>query len=341
MPTKRSKATWLAAPFWNRQERRIRACWRVAIQLACYLIAQLSPTYLIGDRHDSNSLIWVGPVPFTHQSVFIFLGMLAILITTWIIGVLIDRRPFSQFGFQMGRQWWLDLLAGLLLGSLLMTLIFLVEWSLGWVEVTGVFQVHRIGIPFAAALLSPLLLFTAVAIQEELLARGYQIRNLAEGLHFAPINERVAILFGSLLSSGLFSWLHLNNPNVSWTSTFTIGLAGFFLSVGYILSGRLGVSIGLHFTWNLFQGTVFSFPVSGNKFDQVSVIAIKQGGPTLWTGGAFGPEAGLLGVIAMILGSLLIVWWIYQQEYHVALYRPLANYDSHRSIVEQKLRQHA
>lgn len=319
----------------------MRAGWRVALQLVCYLIAQLSPTYLIGDRHDNGSLIWVGSIPFTHQSVFIFLGMLAILITTWIIGVLIDRRPFSQFGFQMGRQWWLDLLVGLLLGSGLMTLIFLVEWSLGWVEITGVFQVHRISIPFGVALLSPLLLFIAVAIQEELLARGYQIRNFAEGLYFAPVNERGAILIASLLSSGLFSWLHLNNPNVSWTSTFNIGLAGFFLSVGYILSGRLGVSIGLHFTWNLFQGTVFNFPVSGNKFDQVAVIAIKQGGPTLWTGGAFGPEAGLLGVIAMIVGSLLIIWWIYQQEYHVALYRPLANYDGHRSIVEQKLRQQA
>ena len=339
MLTKISKAAWLVVPFWNRQEARLRAGWRVAIHLICYLIAQLSPTYLIGDRHDNSSMNWIGPLPFTHQSVFIFLGMMAILFTTWLVGVLIDRRPFSQFGFSMGRQWWLDFWAGLLLGSFLMTSIFLVEWSLGWVEIIGVFQVNQIGIPFGIAILSPLLLFIAVAIQEELLARGYQIRNLSEGLHFAWLNERGAILISMILSSGMFSWLHVNNPNVTWTSVVTIGLAGVFLGLGYILSGRLGLSIGLHLTWNLFQGTVFNFPVSGNRFDQVSVIAIKQGGPAIWTGGAFGPEAGLLGVIAMVLGSLLIVWWIYQQECQVTLYRSIANYEGRRSIVEQKLRQ--
>jgi hypothetical protein len=39
-------------------------------------------------------------------------------------------------------------------------------------------------------------------------------------------------------------------------------------------------------------------------------MAIQQGGPDVWTGGVFGPEAGLLGAAATLLGGLLIVGWV-------------------------------
>ena len=50
--------------------------------------------------------------------------------------------------------------------------------------------------------------------------------------------------------------------------------------------------------------------MSGTSTNSTTFIAVHQGGPVLWTGGAFGPEAGLLGIAAIIIGALLIVWWV-------------------------------
>jgi len=74
------------------------------------------------------------------------------------------------------------------------------------------------------------------------------------------------------------------------------------------VTGRLSTAIGLHVTWNLCQGAVFGFPVSGDK-EGASLLGIQQGGPTLMTGGAFGPEAGLMGVLASLAGIVLLLLW--------------------------------
>jgi hypothetical protein len=104
-------------------------------------------------------------------------------------------------------------------------------------------------------------------------------------------------------------------------------VAGLFLGLGFILTGELAIPIGLHITWNFFQGYVFGFPVSGIG-RTTSFIGINQGGPDLWTGGAFGPEAGLIGLLAMLLGSLLIGLWVRLLYGKVRLDTELAQYEA-------------
>lgn len=301
--------------FWDGQRRRLRALWRLLLHLlllmALAIAASLLGGWLLTSLGYSNV---VETMANPEESATSLLGtplvavgtLLVFTLAVWLSGRWLDRRRFAAFGLHTDGRWWRDLFFGLALGGVLMTLIFVVERAAGWITVTGTWQSPP-GTSFGIAILTPVVLFLCVGVYEELWSRGYLLTNMAEGLSF--LGERTAIIAGWVLSSAVFGVLHAMNPNATAISTFNLVLAGLFLGLGYLRTGELAIPIGLHITWNFFQGNVFGFPVSGNDVAQATVIAIQQGGDPLVTGGAFGPEAGLIGVGAILVGSGAIWWW--------------------------------
>ena len=306
-------------PFLNDRERRLRALWRLLLQYVIYSngapvlagvfgLALLAIFESASLGEDPAGTLATSPALRTASSVAAYL--VVAVASVWLAGRFFDRRPFSAFGLRLDRDWWLDFCFGLALGALLMTAIFSVELAAGWITVTGVFEVAGDVRPFALAILLPLAAFSFVGFYEELLSRGYQLQNMAEGLNFPSLGPRGAILLAWVLSSAVFGLLHFANPNASLISTLNITFAGLLLGTGYVLTGQLAIPIGLHITWNFFQGNVFGFPVSGIDPISATFVSIEQGGPPLFTGGAFGPEAGLLDPAATLVGSLLIWFWV-------------------------------
>ena len=303
---------YLVYPFWNSSQRRPRALWRIVLFLLVMSLLMFA-------------LIFILP-PFRYE-VSPFVEVVSILLAAWASAWLWDRRPFADYGFHFNSQWWRDFGFGLMLGALLMTGIFLVEWMAGWVEVVD--TIHEGVLPgaFLPSWVFFLMTFVAVGISEELLTRGYLIRNLAEGLNMPPLYEKYAVLLAWLITAVVFGLLHLGNPHMNTLSTANLIVAGLFLGLGYIMTGELAIPIGLHISWNFFQGNVFGFPVSGiSRFRQVTLIATKQHGPELWTGGAFGPEGGLLSLVAMMGGSVLILLWLRHHNGHLHLATNIATY---------------
>lgn len=250
-------------------------------------------------------------------------SLVATFISMWVAARFLDKRPFRDFGFHFSRTWWRDFGFGLALGGVLMGLIFVVELSAGWITIEGFFRHDTVS--FGFAMFQSALMFIAVGFYEEMFSRGYQLRNLAEGLNWKGIGPRAALLISYLITSLFFGFLHILNPNATVTTSLNIALAGLFLGLGYVLTGELAIPIGLHITWNFFQGKVFGFPVSGLA-SKSSLIAIHQSGPDLWTGGVFGPEGGLIGILAILLGSLLIVAWVRWTKGRARLQEQLAIY---------------
>jgi membrane protease YdiL (CAAX protease family) len=333
--------TFIKFVFWNIKEKRMRALWRLFSQnvLNFILLFIFEIVHLLGrsllailrGEHQSSVFLPYSSIdellnyPMLLTGTFLISG-LAIIISIWVVGQFLDRRKFADFGLRLNRNWWIDFLFGFGLGAGLMGLIFLIEISLGWITITKLFHSEISGTPFYIAIIIPIVLYISVGFYEELLSRGYRLINISEGLSGKYIGPRVAILLATLISSINFGVMHASNPNATFISTFNIIIAGIFLSTAFILTGQLAIPIGIHISWNFFQGNVFGFPVSGLNFHAASFIDIKQHGPTLWTGGLFGPEAGLISVFAMLVGILLTIWWIKRRYHGTSLFLPIASH---------------
>jgi len=223
--------------FWNGDQHRVRALWRLIGQIILLalitlpvqgglgFVAVMFRTSQVGITLSPMTLL-ESPLVMTLLTLGIFL---AILISVWLAGRLLDRRSFADFGLHMNRNWWTDFGFGLLLGACLMLLIFVIELVAGWLTVEGILVTRNPDVPFLLAILLPLLTFAAVGFYEELFSRGYQLRNMAEGLNWKAIGPRWAIVIATLLSSALFGLMHLGNPNASLISSLNISLAGAIL----------------------------------------------------------------------------------------------------------------
>lgn len=309
--------------FWIREEDRLRFIWRFAVYALLIVVLLFILTLAVewGFRELAGGL-HNGPL---IRAVNGLVTLAAMLGAASVAAARLDRRRFAGYGFHFNRRWWLDLGFGLLLGAVLMGLIFLAEWALGWIQIDGTQANRAPAWPWSAWIISNALFFLCVGIYEEFFTRGYLLRNLAEALRTRRIQPKTALVLAYLISSSIFGLLHLANKNASLVSTLNLIAAGLFLGLGYVLTGELAISIGLHITWNFFQGPIFGFPVSGGA-PVASLIGMTQQGPEWATGGAFGPEAGALGLAALLLGSLLIGLWVRTTRGGTALKTDLAVY---------------
>jgi membrane protease YdiL (CAAX protease family) len=213
----------------------------------------------------------------------------------------LDRRSFTSLGSGLHPGWQLHIAVGTLLGIVLQAAIFAIELGMGWLVIDGVGW--RGGGSAFMGLTVMLVVFLAVAWNEELVVRGYVLQNLEHGLGI-----RLAVL----ISSVAFGALHVFNSNSSAVAVLGVSVAGLLLAVAYLVTRTLWLAVGLHLGWNYGEGPIFGFPVSG--LDAGGLITHRVVGPEAFTGGAFGPEAGLVSVVVEAIGIAALVWWWRRQS---------------------------
>ena len=216
------------------------------------------------------------------------LQLLLTLIIVYLFRRFIDRRSFCSIGFQFNQPFRRDLLVGMVMGIGLIGLVFVILLTSGNIAIT---DIQLPGSAFAIAVGMMIM----VGIGEELVTRGYIQGNL-----MTSMNKYVALL----LTSFLFAGGHMLNPNVSLLGLVNIILAGLMLGIYYVHKKNLWLPIGMHFTWNLFQGPVFGSQVSGVSID--SIFSFKIIGGDLLTGGSFGFEASIVTTGLMIVAIIAL-----------------------------------
>ena len=260
--------------FFNKANK-IKSIWWISI-FFILLALFLSPIILIAQKQS------VG-VPISIQA------LLIILVT--VICQIIRKKELSEVTGRFNFQWLKQFYHGILLGcalmvlpALVLTLLGIVKWDLN--EFTF------------ASILSGFIAVVFVAIAEELLFRGFIFQMMLESFGKWP---------AQFLISGLFLLTHLNNPGMSGTikllASINIFLASLMFGLAFMKTKSLALPIGIHLMANFTQGILLGFGVSGNH--EMSILKpVFTNAPEWITGGTFGLEASLSGLVILVFITL-------------------------------------
>ncbi|WP_243303344.1 CPBP family intramembrane glutamic endopeptidase [Geothrix oryzisoli] len=229
----------------------------------------------------------------------------------WVVGLLflfsllaawlctrLRGESLASTGWQLNGRWVREAAWGTLLGIGVMLLAAGLLWAVGGVtwELDPGRSFRSLGLGFG--------MFALVALWEENLFRGFVFQRLVAGLGAWPAQVILALFFAGA---------HWGNPGMHGATkvwaTLDIALAAVFLGLAYLRTRSLALPIGIHLGWNWAQGHVLGFGVSGTSVAHGWVRPVFQGKPEWVSGGAFGLEASVFGVAAVLVGILLLGWW--------------------------------
>ncbi|KIC90501.1 CPBP family intramembrane glutamic endopeptidase [Flavihumibacter sp. ZG627] len=224
----------------------------------------------------------------------IFYQVIIITVVSIVCQAII-RQPLEDLFGTLNINWIRSLSKGLLIGAALMLVPALVLLLAG---------VRWIANPLHLSSLLPLtVLFLAYAVSEELLFRGFIFQRLITALGEWP---------AQLIISGLFMLAHLDNPGMTGTTKILASINIFFASIlfglAFIKTRSLALPIGIHFMANWVQGILLGFGVSGNQHPGILKPDLNDL-PVWLTGGNFGMEASVPGLVSVIITIVFLYKW--------------------------------
>ena len=267
-------------------DHRLRNGWWMLIFIGFVVLTRFSYGPVTRGLRDLGLTdAWLEPMPF-----------LFILLATWAV-VRLRKEPLSSVGFQLGRPWFRQAALGLALGvgSLLLAVLLIRMFG----GVTLQLDPQRSGLALAYGLY----VFLFVSLFEETLFRGFLFQRLVAG---------AGIWAAQLAFALLFAIGHWDNPGMDGATkvvaSIELGLAAVLLGLAYLRTRSLALPIGIHLGWNWAQGYVFGFGVSGTEHPGWWQ-PVFQGAPQWLSGGEFGPEASVFGILVdLLLIGLLWRW---------------------------------
>lgn len=269
----------LPNPFFN-TSRQLRNGWWIALFFV--ILAVLLMPLLLASRAAEVE------VPIWQQALVVF-------VVSWICQKW-RRRPFAQCIGVLNLGWLRDLVFGCAVGAALMITPALLLAATGLVT----WQVSPVGV---AALAPALGLALAVAATEELLFRGFFFQRLIDGLGHSAAQLIVGAFFLLTHSTALKS-----AGSLGYLAGLNIFLASVMFGLAFVRTKSLAMPIGIHLAANFTQGGVLGFGVSGS--DNPGFLTPSSAPGASWmTGGTFGLEASLPGLLCVVATTTALLFW--------------------------------
>jgi len=273
---------------WNQSENRIRAGWRILIQILLVAV----PLALFGFSGFYNQ---------GNLAVKMTLTALPItLLSVVVLARYVDKRKISDLGLQITQiQWWKDYVFGLVAGVLAASSVTLLLFVFGWADVVPSGQFNLKAWSFLGSFLISLLAYTGVGVFEEIM-RSYQILNISEGLSGSRISLPWAPVIAVLAGAAWSVLAHLGNPDPSLL--IYILVTGVIYGCFFVWTRRAALAIAMHAAWDFTNSSIFQLGATS----ETSLYYVRLGDlPVLPI-----DVMSLLGIIAKVLGLLLVLWWI-------------------------------
>ena len=286
---------------WKNKYNDVRAVWKLLLIIPVFFLFTVMLTICFTFFYELSMVLTSGttdPAEITEKFLASSLTrvaggviqnavLIALVILFW---KLFDKKPLSQMGLTFGKSGLIDLVYGLILGAVSITMIFFVMLLIGQIVV----EKSALKPDFALVFLGDLILMIFVGIGEEMFSRGYCMSILRRSnLHIVLIVPNV-----------IFALLHIFNNNIGVLPLINLFLIGVLFSLMFLRRGNIWMPIGYHITWNFFQGSVFGMPVSGGSLN--GLYTSRLVGENIFNGGGFGPEGGLI-VTALIVISIALL----------------------------------
>jgi membrane protease YdiL (CAAX protease family) len=219
--------------------------------------------------------------------------------------IYLDKRPVQGYGLELNRRWTSDLIVGFGIGGAIPTVAVILGVVGGWITVGGT------GFSLTASYLRDvglaIVIIMGIAVVEELVFRGYVLTNAIEGLDLRWVSETTTIASAWSVSALLFAITH---PAPTLVDGLHFLSAGLLLGFAYLVSGQLGLPIGIHAGFNFVSGYVI--PITSDP--SVTIISLSVSGPAWLTG-----QTGLIQTGLQLPAALIMMGWVWFQTGHLGI----------------------
>jgi hypothetical protein len=275
----------------------------VFVLLPLFYIMLSIPVALVLDVVNKVDISNYTLITLRFSSGTLILQFLTMILAVWLVTMITEKRSFISYGLD-GHHKLKKYIFGFYIGFMMITFVTFMILLLGGGKVDPSY-LKVSGIKALPTILIMLVGWIVQGAAEEIVTRGFILSKLSYRFH---------IFFAVLISSTVFSLLHIGNEGIGALPLINLSLFGLFAALYSLYEeGILGIC-ALHSAWNFFQGNIYGFLVSGQSPKGGSLIGVIASDKTLINGGEFGPEGGIIVTVVLSIAAAFMLILIIKKE---------------------------